>query len=448
MRETDAFAMRMERDPLLRSNITAVALLDTTPDWDLLRARVERTTHEVPSLRQRIAPSPLGFGAPRWEPVDEVDLEWHLRRVGVPPPRTLDAVLGMAGADATSAFDPARPLWSITLVDGLEDGTAAVVIKVHHALTDGVGGIQMAGHLVDLERHPTDGESGSSPLASPPSGATGMADAARDEVDRWAGIAGSLVRALPRAASQAVRHPAGTTTSVISTAQSVARLVRPITTTMSPLMTQRRLARHFGRLDVDMDDLRAAGRAAGGTVNDAYLAGIAGGLRRYHESHGLPVERLRVTLPISLRRDGDPEGGNRLTLARAEIPVAIVDPSERIRAVHAIVMGLRQEPSLRYTEAVAGALNLLPPALTGGMLKHIDLVTANVPGFPDPVFLAGARIEALYPYAPAIGAAVNVALMSYRGTGHVGVTTDAGAVPDPTTFLRCLTEGFDEIVAV
>jgi diacylglycerol O-acyltransferase len=449
VRETDAFTFRMERDPLLRSTITAVAVFDRSPDWDLLVDRVERATRLAPSFRERLVSSPFGLAPPRWVLDPDFDLSWHLQRVDAPVPHTLETVLDMARVAGMTAFDPARPLWSFTLVEGLDAGRAALVMKVHHALTDGIGGIQLAAHVVDLERTPGD----LGPMPPPPTAAVhGLGDRVAEaigfDVSRWGRIAGSMAAAAPAALVRSLRHPAQTASTLAATAGSLARFVRPVTSTRSPVMTERRLRWHFAILDVPVDQLKAAGKAAGGTVNDAFLAGITGGLRRYHEAHDSGVSGLRVTMPISVRSEDDPEGGNRVTLVRFEVPVALVDPVARMRAIGALSADLRRERALPFSEMVAGVLNLLPAAVTGGMLKHVDFLASNVPGFGGTVYLGGARMEAFYPFGPPIGSAANITLMSYRGTCHIGVNTDQGAVPDPDVFLGCLAAGFAEVGAV
>lgn len=448
LRQTDAFTVRMERDPLLRSTIVAVAVLDRSPDWPRLVERIDRATRLAPTFRQRLVPSPLGVAPPRWIVDPELDLSWHVRRVALPAGGDLDSVLEMARIASGAAFDPARPLWEITLVEGLRGGRAALVVKVHHALTDGIGGIQLAAHVVDAEREPAD----LGPMPPVPTGAThgpldgpvealtfGLGRAARSGAAA-VGVTGALLVAL--------RHPVRATVDAASTAASLARLVQPVTTTASPVMTERSLQRHFAHLDVDLDALRAVGRPVGASTNDVFLAAVTGGVRRYHEHHGAPVDALRITLPISLRRDGDPIGGNRLTLARFLVPIGIVDPVERMAAIGEVTRRARNEPSLDHTELVAGVLNLLPAGVVGGMLRHVDLVATNVPGFPEPVYVGGARLEAFYPFAPVLGSAANVALMSYRGVGHIGLSTDSGAIPDPDIFRNCLRAGVDEILAL
>lgn len=449
VRETDAFTFRMENDPLLRSTITAVTLFDQAPDWDVLVDRVERATRLVPSFRAKLVPSPFGLAPPSWVLDADFDLSWHLRRVDAPAPHTFETLLEMARVAGMTAFDPARPLWEFTLVSGLTDGRAALLMKVHHALTDGVGGIDLAAHVVDLEREPADlGPMPDVPTGQSHGSAARLGESLGFELSRWARTARSLCTAAPGAAVHLVRHPVRTATSVAETTASLARFVRPVSTTMSPVMTERRLQWSFGILDVPFAELKAAGRAADSSLNDAFLAGITGGLRRYHELHESLVPALRVTMPINTRKPDDPVGGNRITLVRFEVPVAVTDPRARMRMIGRTCAAMREEPALPYSEAVAGVLNLLPTAVTGGMLKHVDFLASNVPGFPKPVYIGGGRIEGFYAFGPTIGASANVTLMSYNGTCNIGVTTDHGAVPDPDEFLRCLADGFEEVLDV
>jgi diacylglycerol O-acyltransferase / wax synthase len=178
------------------------------------------------------------------------------------------------------------------------------------------------------------------------------------------------------------------------------------------------------------------------------VGAVAGGLRRYHERHGTTCEELRLTVPISIRHEGDTAGGNRITLMRFTIPVGIVDPVERMHAIHELTGEARAESSIPLTNAIAGTLNLFPSGFVGGMLKHVDFVASNVPGLPMPLYLGGARLERFYAFGPTLGAAVNVTLLSYCDTCGIAVNTDTGAVPDPEILMDCLHEGFDEVLAL
>ena len=229
---------------------------------------------------------------------------------------------------------------------------------------------------------------------------------------------------------------------------SIGRTVAPVRETLSPIMSERGLTRHLEMLDVSLEDLKGAAAVAGGSVNDGFMASVTGGLRRYHEAHGVSVEKLRVTLPISIRAPEDPIGGNRITLIRFAVPVSDPDPASRIRGMGQLCRAARDERSLPLTNAIAGALNLLPRGTVSGMLKHVDFLASDVPGFTFPVYLAGAQVERYVAFGPTIGASVNLTLLSYNGTCHVGVTIDTAAVPDAEVLTDCLRAGFEEVLAL
>ena len=225
-------------------------------------------------------------------------------------------------------------------------------------------------------------------------------------------------------------------------------MMAPVSATLSPVMRRRGLLRHFEVAEMQLHDLKRAAAAAGGRINDGFIAGVTGGLRRYHERHAASVDQLRVTLPISIRTPEDPLGGNRLTLIRFAVPVAQTDPAARIRELATLCRAAQDERSLKYTDGIAATLNLLPRRVIGGMLKHIDFLASNIPGFTFPVYLAGVRIERLVTFGPTTGTAANFTLMSYDGTCSVGINIDTEAVPDPHVLIECVREGFEEVLSL
>ncbi len=447
MRPSDAFSWYMERDPLLRSTVVAVGFLDQPPDRDALRAAVERASRIVPGMHHVVQVPPLRLATPRWTRTDELDLDWHLRWVTAAPPGDANAVVDVARVKATTAFDPARPLWEITVVEGLRGGAAGFVWKFHHALTDGIGGMQLALEMFDIER------SGGARPAAPrlPAEHLDGPHLAWDAVAHEAGRVLGAVRAIPgaavRTAIRSARHPRSSAEGLLAATRSVAKTVAPYSETMSPVMRDRQLGRELDVLEVSVSDLRSAAAASGGHLNDAFLAAVTGGLRIYHQRHGAEINRLRVTMPINVRKATDGPGGNRITLARFQVPAGLPDPVERMRAMRKLSDAWRAEPSLGMTQGIAAGLNLLPASFLGGMLKHVDFLASNVPGFPMPVYLAGGRLVAYYPFGPTIGSAVNVTLMSYVDTCCIGVNADSGAIPDAGEFMVCLREGFREVLA-
>jgi hypothetical protein len=228
-------------------------------------------------------------------------------------------------------------------------------------------------------------------------------------------------------------------------------VLQPIDETLSPVMTGRSDVRRAAVMEYPLQQLKDAAHAIDGTLNDAFVGAIAGGLARYHRDSGHPVTELRMTMPISTRADGDPLGGNRLLPARFTVPVDIDDPRDRMRAIGERCRQWQHEPALPMTDGVATVLDHLPGRLTtlvfGSMLKHVDFLATNVPGTPVPIYLAGARIERFWAIAPPMGSAVNVSLISHEGTACIGVTIDPAAITDATRFVAALRAGFDEVIA-
>jgi WS/DGAT/MGAT family acyltransferase len=322
-------------------------------------------------------------------------------------------------------------------------------MKVHHSLTDGLGGMQLALLLFDVD-----------PIAVAPDVEVprpdgehlGTGELVRQSLtrdwERFAGVLGHGAGMIAHSATQAARHPLTSVNEVVQTAMSIGRTVAPVRATLSSLMTERGLDRRLDMVEVDLADLKRAARAAGGTVNDCFMAAVAGGFHRYHQQHGVVAERLRVTLPISIRTPEDPLGGNRITLIRFALPISDPDPVTRIMDMNRLCRIARDERSLPLTNVIAGALNMLPRGTVGSMLKHVDFVASDVPGFSFPVHLAGARLERYVAFGPTIGSAVNLTLLSYNGVCCVGVTMDTAAVPDALVLIECLRAGFEEVLAL
>ncbi len=449
MRESDAFSWYMENDPTLRSTIVAVAWLDRSPQWDTLIDRLERATRLVPIFRRRPVEPPGRLATPRWTLDPDFDLTRHLRRVASPPPHTPDTVIEMARIIAMAAFDTAHPLWEFTLVEDLTGGGAAMVMKLHHSLTDGIGGMQLLLALFDTRSEPA--IQGALPDAPSESahGTTELVSASiLHEARKLVGFVRNQATTAIPSLLRSCRHPIQSSRDAIEMIRSVGRTVAPVSNTLSPLMSGRSLGRRLAMLEVGLDDLKRASKTGGGSLNDGFMAAVTAGFRRYHAHHGQPVDELRVTLPISVRTPEDPAAGNRITLARFKVPVSPVDPTARMKIIGERCRAARNERSVPRSNTIAGVLNLLPPSAVGSMLKHVDFLASNVPGIDFPVYLAGARMTKYVPFGPTIGAAVNVTLLSYDGTCEIGVTVDTAAVPDLDVFMACLAKGFDEVLAL
>jgi WS/DGAT/MGAT family acyltransferase len=452
--DADALMWNIDRDPALRSTIVTALVLDRAPAWSDVLARLERGTRLIPRLRQRVVEPALRIGPPAWSADPDFDLGYHARRVRAPKPKSFDAVLDIVATAAMGDFDRARPLWELTLVEGLPLGRAALVLKVHHSMSDGVGGMKLLLMLFDLEPEPPEAGPDPEPELLPsytPANlvAHGVEWQARRTADIAAGVAGGA-----RSAYDAIRTDAlRSLERAARTAGSVAKFLAPAPTPLSTVISPRGLDRRVATLDLPLDDLKRAAKAAGGTLNDAYVAGVLGGLRRYHRARGADdQEELRMMMPINIRPDTAGLGGNHFTTARLVVPLAIDDAEERIRELSLRCKRLRAEPAVELSQQLATILNRLPrrvaTALFGSMLKGADFITSNVPGSPFPLYLCGAEVQQMYAFGPLSGAAANVVLVSYCGTCCVGVNSDPRAIPDTDDFADDLRAGFDEVLAL
>ncbi len=453
MSDADALMWNIEKDPILRSTIVALGVLDREPDFERLRRRLTRASITIPRLRQRVQSPPLRIGPPRWSREANFDLDFHLRRVRLAAPGDHRRLLELVAPIAQSSFDRARPLWEFTIVEGLTGGRAAAVLKVHHSVTDGIGGIDLLSQMVDTERDAEELAPLPEPSAPEPFDAAALLrDSVSHTTRRWLGISRRIPATLVGAALAGARDPLRAAADAVDTARSIGRMLAPATAPLSPVLLTRGLGRRLDTFAVPLDDLKRAAKAVDGSLNDAFVAAVVGGLSRYHARHGVAVSELRMTLPINLRTTEHGSAGNQFAPVRFPVPAAISDPAARMKAIGVLVRGWRAEPALGLTSTLAGVLNRLPTAtstaLFGSMLKCVDFVTSNVPGAPIPVFVAGAQVDGFYAFAPPSGSALNVTLVSHCSTCCIGIVTDTAAVADADLLVECLQEGFAEIVGV
>ncbi len=449
--QTDTLMWMVEADPLLRSTILGVVLLEAAPPWGRVHRRVEEVTHHVPALREKVMPVPLHPTLMRWEPDPDFDLDYHLRHISLPAGSGLQDLLDWTRSSAMGGFDSARPLWEFTLVEGVHhdghpDG-AAFIMKAHHVVSDGIGAVQLAAHLFDFEPAPTKKEPTPRPSVAHHSSIDTMREVIAHDVEGMVDFARHQMASAVPNLLHAVRNPQQTAREVMATARSIGKVVAPAMVPKSQVMVGRMLTSNFRVMEVPVDALHKASKAAGGRLNDGFIAGITSGLHLYHQRHGIEVDELRVAMPISLREDGHEEGGNHITIMRFPVPIGSLSVKERITALHQVVEEVRHERSLPHTSTIAGFLNLMPKGVIGAIMKGVDFLASNVPGVPTPMWLEGQRVVRFFPFGPTAGSAVNITLMSYNGTCCIGVNSDAAAIPDPDTLLDCLRAGFAEVCA-
>jgi WS/DGAT/MGAT family acyltransferase len=455
MDPVDVLIHKQERDPRRRTAVTLVLDLATVPGWERLVERFRRALAAAPVLRQKLVEPLPGSGPPEWVLDPTFDLGRHLTRIQV------DDAAGAAEqlerfADADLPRD--EPLWRACLVVRDDPAGASLLVRVSHVLTDGLGGLELLASLLDADR---DGETASGTDAEPHA-ATGPPPAELSAIgltaQRWLarpvhGPARALRVALDvaRSGGQVVAQPRAEFTRAVRYSQSLARMLAAGGAPRSPLLRSRGGPKRYADLTVDARELRRAGRASGGTLHDAFLAAVVGGLRRYHEENGAAVDQVPFAIPVSTRHRDRGRGGNRFAPVRFAAPIGIVDPRERIAALAAIVARARAEPALDAMTVFAPALAHLPTpvlAIAGRAQDGLDAQASYVPGPPVPVQLAGQPIVAMRAYGPLPGPAVMAIMLTYRGAATVGFTVDTAAVTDIDAFLAAMRAGFAEVLAI
>lgn len=284
MTDVEALMWNLEKDPSLRSTFLSVTFLDRPPSFEGFRRRMARAVAGVPRLRQKVVPAPGRLAPPAWVDDPSFDLDFHVRRLAVPGPGTERQLLDLAAVELQDPFDRARPLWRYTIVEGLSGGRAALLAKMHHTVTDGVGGLRLSAMFVDLERDAPDPPPPDEFVSAAPAPAgSGVAEAVAHGLRRQLGIG----RRLSATAMDVLLHPERLSVMAAEGPEVLRSLLRQMMVTdqaRSPLWAARRsLRRHFEILSVDLDRLKTVSNALGGTINDGFVCAVAGGAGAYHQ---------------------------------------------------------------------------------------------------------------------------------------------------------------------
>jgi diacylglycerol O-acyltransferase / wax synthase len=446
----DQLLHRGEANPRTRSGIMALELLDVAPEWERYRTNFENASRKILRLRQKVVTPTLPTAPPRWVVDPDFNLDFHVRRVRVPEPGTLREVFDMAEVILQSPLDISRPLWSVTLIEGLADGRAAQLLHLSHAVSDGVGSVEMFSQIYDLERDPAAKPAPPVPIPTDLS----ANDLMREGINALPGtIAGGVRDAVSGAigtVGKVISNPAAAVSGILDYATSGNRVMRRAAQP-SPLLRRRSLSSRSEAIDMRLPDLHRAAKAAGGSINDAYLAGVCGALRLYHEALGLPIDTLPMAVPVNLRSDADPSGGNRFAGVNLAAPVGTVDPVARIQEIRAQMIQRREESAIDMLGSIAPVLSLLPSAVLEAMTGSVigsDVQASNVPVFQEDTFIAGAKVLRQYGLGPLPGIAIMVVLVSRSGIATVTARYDRASVTKEALFARCLQAGFDEVLAL
>ncbi len=435
----DASFLHMENDGA-HMHVAAVMLFDgEPPDYEELIGVTEARLHLVPRYRQKLALVPFGQGRPRWVDDPHLNLRYHIRRTSLPPPGSEAELRALAGRVFSQPLDRDKPLWEMWLVEGLEPGADgprfAMLSKTHHALVDGISGVDIVSVLFDVtpERSPPS-EPPPRWMARPePSSTQLLAEALLERATMPREIARS-VRALFRGPRQVARAAGG---SLVGLGAMAWAGLRP--PPRSPYNTRIGPHRRFAWVRASLDDVKAIKNALGGTVNDVVLAIVAGALGRHMRRRGVePPPVLRAMVPVSVRTD-DERGrlGNRVAAMMAPLPVAEADPQRRLAEIAAAMQGIKRSGQAVGAQVLTGLSGFAPPTLMaqGSRLvttdRFFNLVVTNVPGPQLPLYLMGSELLDIHPLVPlAQGQALGVAIMSYNGRMNFGLVGDWDAMAD------------------
>jgi len=413
-----------------------------------VRALVASRLHLIPRFRRRVMHVPLDAGSPVWVDDEDFDVAYHVRLARLPEPGTRAQLLDLFERIQMRLLDRRRPLWELWFVDGLEGGEVGLVMKAHHALIDGISGVDVALAILDVAPEPVWLEAPPWRPQPGPSPGRLLLDSVRERVLSPRGPA-SARRPADEPADPARRSGrlARSVTGVATVAGSVA--VAPRTSLNHPVGP----ARRFGLVRVPFDDVQAVRRAFGGTVNDVVLAGLGGGVARLLDARGELVPGLTLTVfcPVSLRDDGDRMRlGNRLSAMFVPLPVGEPDPVARLHAIRTATADLKHRGQPVGAATLLGLAEYVPPPVVGLAARaahrqpFCNLICTNIPGPPAPLYCLGARMLEAYPLVPlSINMNLGVAVLSYAGQVHVGLLADRDRWPD----LGVLEAGLDEAFA-
>jgi diacylglycerol O-acyltransferase / wax synthase len=406
------------------------------PPIDDLLEQIRERLHLVPRYRQKLAHTAIDSGRPVWVDDPSFNPEYHVRHTALPSPGEPRQLRELTARIFSQALDRSKPLWEMWLIEGLKDGRFALISKNHHALIDGISGIDLATVLFDLSPEPPPiKHSGRAWKPHPePSTADLIAVGARGAIRAAAEVVGGALDALS--------HPDHALSRGREGAEAIGELLwaalnpAPSTPLNVPIGPHRRFAGVTSRLE----DFKVVKNAFGGTVNDVVLSVVTGALRSFMISRGIRTEgmEMRALVPVSVRA-ADEHGhlGNRIAAMRGPLPVYIADPVQRLRFVSQAMAGLKESKQALGAEMIANVQNFAPPTILAQAsrlnfsTRLFNLIVTNVPGPQFPLYVLGREMLHAYPIAflPE-NHALAIAIMSYNGEMNFGLLGDFDALPD------------------
>ncbi len=457
----DAAFLALET-PTAHMHVMGVAILDPAGvdgfDADRVRAHVLERLPLIPPFRRRLVEVPFGLHYPIWVEDPHFDLDYHFQRAAVPSPGGPRELAEYAAAVAGRPLDRAKPLWEMHYVEGLEHGRVGLVSKIHHSVIDGLSGVDIMQHLFDLEPAPA-------PRPDVELAPTWEPDHVPNDVELLAHAVASLARQPVRLLRMA-RKTATTATHVFQRVQrGPMRAGVPMTApklTMNGMITPHR---KLSFVSVSLSEVKRVKDSLGVKVNDVVLAIATGALRTYLEARNeLPDRPLVVSIPTSVRSEADRNKlGNRVSAMFASLPVDLDDPLDRVRRIHESMVDAKDLHDDIGANTLADLAELASPAMLSSVMSMLtslrfadrfdtaihNAIVSNVPGPPFPLYLAGARLEAMHPLGPIFhGAGLNLTVISYLDSIDFGFLGCRELLPDLDALAHAVPDALAELVKI
>ena len=418
------------------------------PAYEDLLEHVNSRLHLVPRFRQKLAHPPIETGRPFWIDDAMFNLEYHVRHSALPAPGSEEQLRNLASRVFSQQLDRTKPLWEMWLVQGLTRKRFAIVSKTHHALVDGVAGVDIATVLFDVKPVPEPVRAEHEWVPSPPPSSRQLAAKGVE------GLA-KLPLQLARRLEHAIEQPRGALAQVGELAEAVGEVAWTFADPAPELPLNLEIGSHrrFVWVRSDLAQFKRIKDALGGTVNDVVLAVVSGGVREWLHTRGIRTEGLevRVQVPVSIRaKDERGQLGNKLAVMRAALPVYVEDPEQRLRKVRAQMQDLKESKQALGAEVISRFNDFAPPTLLAQAARInfstrlFNMVVTNVPGPQVPIYLLGRELEDVFPvgFLPP-HQALFVAIMSYNGGINFGLLADYDSMDD----VEVIADGIERALA-
>jgi diacylglycerol O-acyltransferase / wax synthase len=449
----DASFLHIE-DASAHMHVASVALFEgPPPPYDEILEAIERRLSLVPRYRQRLAFVPLQQGRPKWVDDPHLNLRYHVRSTALPAPGSERQLKDLAGRVFAQQLDRDKPLWEIWLVEGLEDGRFAVLSKTHHALVDGISGVDIMSVLFDTSPDPAvPTDPGDRWLPRPvPSGAQMLGEALVERA--------TIPTEIVRSARAVLRGPRRILSEARDAAVGVGAMawagLNPAPT--SPYNESIGPHRRFTWVRADLGEVKAIKNELGGTVNDVVLATVAGALGRHLRRRGQDTDglELKAMIPVSVRADVERGAlGNRVAAMMAPLPVWCQDPVARLDIVREALQGLKSSGQAVGAEVLTQLTGFAPATVMDQASRLVarqrlfNLVVTNVPGPQFHLYMAGRRLLDIFPMVPlAKNQGLGIALMSYAGKINFGLVGDWDVMWDIDDFVEDIRISLEELAA-